>query len=1624
MAGSLGSLVVKLALEYASFTAGVKKSEQDALAFAKRVQDGMDKAGKATGDFLGGVVTGALAAVASYQTVAAVINRVRASIDRLDALNDLSERLGVSAKALQEIGHAGVFADASIESIGKGLQKLSQNMVEANDASSKQAALFRALGVETSNADGSLRDTADVMTDLAGYFEGIEDGAVKTALAIKLFGKQGVDLIPLLNGGKEGLKAAREEAERFGIVVGEDTVKAAAAFNDNIDRLGKIVDGVFNQISAAVLPVLAAFSGALVQAVSDANSVSRAAQDIAKNGALFEWTKSVAIGFTWVMTTAENVWRLLKSVGQLVGGVFASMATAISGYGDVIAKALTGDLKGAFGALTATGVRVKTVLVEMGTDIGKTLGEQTLGSKIRDRLQDLKQFGNAAAEVGTKAKPTKAVIDALADSADKAGKAADENAAALQKWTDQIQAYNTQLDAQAEQTDKLSKAEQWLADITANNTSETQKLTDEQREALSVELQLTIAKEKRNKALEDEAKWLKESAAENAKTTDALRQQTDKYSEELLALQKRGQAIGKTAEQVAELEAAELRELAAQKERQAVLFQDIDLTGATSEQYRRQAEALRDIAAQKIKNAGDEAFLEAQRKEAEELKRLNDQIGQGFANSMIEGGRSWFEYMKSLLRAQVFAPLFKNMVAPLSSALSGVLSGFTGALGGSGSILGGGAGGAGGGGVDIGSLFSKITDGFSGSIGNAFAQFSSSGLGAQLGLSKPIADLTGVVSNIPTSLSNSLGSILGGVGNGFAGYGLSKSLSGGYSVGGGNTLNAIGGVASMIPAIGPIAGAITGAINRLFGRKLADSGIEGTFGGAAGFEGSSTQFFKGGLFRSDKTTKTALGSDFTDPLAQGVNAVRDQVKAYATALNIPVDALESYTQTIKFSTKDLKPEQIQAELEKALGAFTDGLADTLASSVDPFKAAGETTTETLQRLGESLNGVNPIIESLGLSLFDVSAAGGDAASKLVTLFGGLDGLASSAATFYGAFYTEAERAGKATEAVTKALADVGVAMPATKEEFRALVEAQDLTTESGREAFAALLQVSGAFSDLQAGAEETARAAAEAAEALSKELAGAIASTADKFRNPEQRTANAYAGISASLGAVGVDVSVEQLIGASKEQVGEFFAAFVASAENTDEAKLAVTKAADALADLKDEAAEAAAEVARAAAELRASVAQALDGVVADFLSGTDLAQYRAQRIADRLGAAGIESTAGGVLGSTQQDIVDLWNSVGDESRLVIAELYDDWVALQTGVQQSAIDEFLTGLGVSADELASAYAEINPAAESLVDTWRRTRGEVDDLAAALAEIDGTGAVSAVDKLRATIGQRDALQGVISGNADRAFDLRVGQGGTQAVDLLKKREADLWRQFASSGNPEVAKAITETTLQRIALEGEVQAQADQAKIDALNEQISAAERLKDIAAGMGQFVLSLKAGSLSNLSYGGRLDAQKQLFDTAISTGGDVQGQAQAYLQQAQQVYGGSTAEYAAIFEQVTGQLEALGLTGGTEADSQIATAQAQLEAMNAANDISSRQIEALDSLNGAFGSQLDALNVSVADQRAVLGEQLAVQTKQLEAMELQITQNGEAYTKMIEQLSLVTTSFSKGTRDAEMAAAA
>lgn len=101
--------------------------------------------------------------------------------------------------------------------------------------------------------------------------------------------------------------------------------------------------------------------------------------------------------------------------------------------------------------------------------------------------------------------------------------------------------------------------------------------------------------------------------------------------------------------------------------------------------------------------------------------------------------------------------------------------------------------------------------------------------------------------------SQAIGAVIGTIMDGVAALGVQKLISNGYKIGNGTLVD----IATFIGGafFGPIAGLVGGVINRAFGRKLKDVGIEGSFGGQAGFVGQNYEFYKGGWFRSDKTKR-------------------------------------------------------------------------------------------------------------------------------------------------------------------------------------------------------------------------------------------------------------------------------------------------------------------------------------------------------------------------------------------------------------------------------------------------------------------------------------------------------------------------------------------------------------------------------------------------------------------------------------------------------------------------------------------------------------------------------------------------------------------------------------------------
>jgi hypothetical protein len=159
---------------------------------------------------------------------------------------------------------------------------------------------------------GQIRPTEQVLLDLADKFSVMPDGADKAALAVKLFGKEGLAIIPFLNQGREGITALMEEAQRLGLVMSEDVARASEAFNDNLTRLSAIFEGVQRQIGAAVVPVLADFTEQVILAQGETGSFSNELQKISSNReAILAFLESVASGLAFIAESAVLAKRVI-----------------------------------------------------------------------------------------------------------------------------------------------------------------------------------------------------------------------------------------------------------------------------------------------------------------------------------------------------------------------------------------------------------------------------------------------------------------------------------------------------------------------------------------------------------------------------------------------------------------------------------------------------------------------------------------------------------------------------------------------------------------------------------------------------------------------------------------------------------------------------------------------------------------------------------------------------------------------------------------------------------------------------------------------------------------------------------------------------------------------------------------------------------------------------------------------------------------------------------------------------------------------------------------------------------------------------------------------------------------
>ena len=116
--------------------------------------------------------------------------------------------------------------------------------------------LFSALGLQWSDNSGKLKSQEQMMNETIYALANMENGSEKARLASELFGKAGVDMMPMLNNGADGIKQLTERSHELGLVMSDEAVSAGVLLGDTMDDVKSAFGAIGTNLGSSIIPLV------------------------------------------------------------------------------------------------------------------------------------------------------------------------------------------------------------------------------------------------------------------------------------------------------------------------------------------------------------------------------------------------------------------------------------------------------------------------------------------------------------------------------------------------------------------------------------------------------------------------------------------------------------------------------------------------------------------------------------------------------------------------------------------------------------------------------------------------------------------------------------------------------------------------------------------------------------------------------------------------------------------------------------------------------------------------------------------------------------------------------------------------------------------------------------------------------------------------------------------------------------------------------------------------------------------------------------------------------------------------------------------------------------------------
>ncbi|MCL2641854.1 MAG: hypothetical protein FWD53_13470 [Phycisphaerales bacterium] len=295
-------------------------------------------------------------------------------------LQTLSQRTGISVEALSELGYAASISGTNMQTLEGGIKKMQRTIYMAATGSKTATAALAQLGLTVDDLRGLSPDAQFKL--IADKLAAIQSPAVRAAMAMAIFGKSGMDLLPMMSRGAAGIDAMQEEARRLGLTSSEASVAIGVKLAEALSTLWMVLKQVGTTLGEAVAPLLTDVANRIIDIAVKAINWAK------QNKELIVTIFKVAVG----VVAAGIALLVLGKAIVVLGGVLSALATAVG-----VVTAVIGVLGGIIGGLLSPIGLVVAAVAALGAYLiyASGMGGKAL-SWLGERFLELSAFATEA----------------------------------------------------------------------------------------------------------------------------------------------------------------------------------------------------------------------------------------------------------------------------------------------------------------------------------------------------------------------------------------------------------------------------------------------------------------------------------------------------------------------------------------------------------------------------------------------------------------------------------------------------------------------------------------------------------------------------------------------------------------------------------------------------------------------------------------------------------------------------------------------------------------------------------------------------------------------------------------------------------------------------------------------------------------------------------------------------------------------------------------------------------------------------------------------------------------------------------------------------------------------------